>query len=89
MMLKSLLVVALSAVQVAAHAAINPALGVSGKAVRNDVQRPRNNNPCGRTAIAGAIDNSQAVTADASGSFTVDIENFNGYVWCRMPAPQR
>jgi hypothetical protein len=73
-------VLALSATQVAAHAALNPALGVQGTASRGDVQRPSNNNPCGNVNIGNAIDNSAAVTADASGSFTVDIENFNGYV---------
>jgi hypothetical protein len=82
MMLKSLCVygavLALSAMEVTAHAAINPALGVSGTAARSNVQRPSNNNPCGRVAIAGAVDSSTAVTADASGSFTVDIQNFNG-----------
>jgi hypothetical protein len=65
--------------QVAAHAAINPALGVTGTAARNDVERPSNNNPCGGVDVAGAIDSSTAVQADASGSFTVDVENFNGY----------
>ncbi|OAK95789.1 hypothetical protein IQ06DRAFT_231187 [Phaeosphaeriaceae sp. SRC1lsM3a] len=70
-------VVAFSAVDVAAHAAINPALGVTGTAARNDVQRPSNNKPCGNAALT-AIDTSTAVTADASGSFTVDIQNFNG-----------
>lgn len=73
-------VLLLSGTQVAAHAAINPALGVSGTAARNDVERPSNNNPCGGVDIAGAIDGSTAVQADASGSFTVDVENFNGYV---------
>ncbi|KAH7311303.1 hypothetical protein B0I35DRAFT_377382 [Stachybotrys elegans] len=71
-------VLALSATQVAAHAALNPALGIQGTARRNDAQRPSNNNPCGNVNIAGAIDSSTAVTADASGSFTVSIENFNG-----------
>jgi hypothetical protein len=82
MMFKSLCsygaVLAFSAIHVSAHAAISPALGVSGTAARSDVQRPSNNNPCGRTNVASAIDSSTAVTADASGSFTVDIENFNG-----------
>jgi hypothetical protein len=81
MLLKSLCLSGLAlAVQVSAHAAINPALGVSAaKAVRNDVQRPSGNKPCGNTNIAQNIDSSTAVTADASGAFTVSIENFNGY----------
>ncbi|EFQ31230.1 uncharacterized protein GLRG_06374 [Colletotrichum graminicola M1.001] len=83
MMFKSLFVysavLALSAVQVAAHAAINPVLGVSGTAVRNDVKRPSNNAPCGNGVnIASAIGSSTSVKADASGSFTVNIQNFNG-----------
>lgn len=72
-------ILALSVLEVSAHAAINPALGVKGTAVRNDVERPSNNKPCGNTALT-AIDTSTAVTADASGSFTVDVENFNGSV---------
>jgi len=67
------------AAQVSAHAAINPVLGVkAAKAVRNDVQRPNNNTPCGKTDIAQNIDSSTAVTADSSGSFGVSVENFNG-----------
>jgi hypothetical protein len=74
-----LAILAFSAVEVAAHAAINPALGVQGKAVRNDVQRPSTAKPCGNAALS-KIDTSTAVTADASGSFTMTIQNFNGYV---------
>ncbi|KAH7067447.1 hypothetical protein BKA63DRAFT_118097 [Paraphoma chrysanthemicola] len=70
-------ILAFSANEVAAHAAINPALGVQGTAVRNDVEKPSNNKPCGNADLA-AIDTSTAVTADASGSFTVDVKNFNG-----------
>jgi hypothetical protein len=80
-------VLAFSAVDVAAHAAINPALGVKATAVRNDVQRPSNNKPCGNAALT-AIDTSTAVTADASGSFTVDVENFNGLVLPPWPGIQ-
>jgi hypothetical protein len=76
----SAIVLAFSTAQVAGHAAINPALGVKGTAVRNDVQRPKTGQECGNVGIAGAIDNSTPVTADASGAFTVDVENFNGYV---------
>jgi hypothetical protein len=81
MLFKSILVpaaiLAFSAVEVCAHAAINPALGVKATAVRNDVQRPSANKPCGNAALT-AIDTSTAVTADASGSFTVNVQNFNG-----------
>jgi hypothetical protein len=81
MLFKSILVptaiLAFSTVNVLGHAAINPALGVKGTAVRNDVGRPSTQAPCGKAALT-AIDTSTAVTADASGSFTVDIQNFNG-----------
>jgi hypothetical protein len=81
MLFKSILIpaaiLAFSAVEVSAHAAINPALGVKATAVRNDVQRPSANKPCGNAALT-AIDTSTAVTADASGSFTVNVQNFNG-----------
>jgi hypothetical protein len=83
MLFKSVLlsgaILAFSAVEVMGHAAINPALSVKGTAARSDVQRPSTNKPCGNAALA-AIDTSTAVTADASGSFTVDIQNFNGSV---------
>ncbi|CCF35160.1 hypothetical protein CH063_07002 [Colletotrichum higginsianum] len=83
MMLKSLFVysavLALSAVQVAAHAAINPVMGVTGTAARKDVKRPSNNAPCGNGVnIASAIGSSTSVQADSSGSFTVNVQNFNG-----------
>jgi hypothetical protein len=83
MLFKSLIlsgaILAFSAVEVSAHAAINPALGVKGTAVRNDVQRPSAQKPCGNAALT-AIDTSTAVKAAADGSFTVDITNFNGSV---------
>lgn len=66
---------AMSVAQVAGHAAINPMLGVQGTASRNDVKRPSGNDPCGGNA---SLDGANAVTADASGAFTVSIENFNG-----------
>lgn len=83
MLFKSVLlsgaILAFSATEVWAHAAINPALGVNGAATRNDAQRPSANKPCGNTALT-AIDSSTAVKADPSGSFTVDVTNFNGSV---------
>lgn len=69
--------VAYGAVQVAAHAAIAPALGVQGTPARSNVQRPSTNKPCGNQALS-AMDTSQAVIADASGNFQVSITNFNG-----------
>lgn len=72
----SVIVVAYGAVQVTAHAAIAPALGVSGTPSRSDVQRPSVNKPCGNQALS-AIDTSKAVIADASGNFQVSITNFN------------
>jgi hypothetical protein len=80
MLFKSLIVptaiLAFSATNVLAHSIISPALGVKAAAVRNDVQRPSTQKPCGNAALT-AIDTSTAVTADASGSFTVDVQNFN------------
>jgi hypothetical protein len=73
----SAIVLAFSAARVAGHAAINPALGVTGTAVRNDVQRPKAGKECGNIAVAGAIDSSTPVVADASGAFTVDVTDFN------------
>lgn len=82
MLSKSLLygaVLAFSAAQVAAHAAINPLLGLQGQAAtRDDVRRPSNDNPCDNVDIASNIDKSTPAVADASGAFTVEVENFNG-----------
>jgi hypothetical protein len=83
MLFKSILlsgaILAFSTLEVSAHAAINPALGVKGTAARNDVQRPSNNKPCGNAALTG-IGSSTPVTADATGAFSVSIQNFNGSV---------
>lgn len=70
-------VVASSAVlQVSAHAAITPMLGLAGTPVRKDAQKPTTANPCGKAALT-SIDTSKSVTADASGQFTVSITDFN------------
>jgi len=74
----SVLVLALSATQAFAHAAIAPQLGVQGTPVRNDVQRPSQNTPCGSTNIAQNIDTSTAVPLSSSGSFQATVFNFNG-----------
>jgi len=62
--------------QVNAHAAISPALGVTGNVTRSDVQRPSTAKPCGNTALT-AIDTSTPVNAAADGSITMNITNFN------------
>ena len=59
------------------HAAIVPELGVSGTPVRNDVQRPRNNKPCGKTDIASNFDTSGSLLLDSDNTFTTNITNFN------------
>jgi len=65
--------------QVNAHAAVSPALGVSGTPVRNDVKRPSTASPCGAGVnIASTIDSSTAVAANAAGTINADAINFNG-----------
>ncbi|KIM47124.1 hypothetical protein M413DRAFT_440651 [Hebeloma cylindrosporum] len=67
------------ALQVTAHAAISPALGVAGTPVRNNVKRPNAKSPCGAGVnIANTIDTSTAVAANAAGSFKATAINFNG-----------
>ncbi|KAH9478572.1 hypothetical protein JR316_0009029 [Psilocybe cubensis] len=67
------------ALQVSAHAAISPALGVRGTPARNNVKRPNNANPCGANVnIASTLDSSTAVTANAAGAVNVVAINFNG-----------
>lgn len=74
----SLLVSALC-LQVTAHAAFSPALGVAGTPQRGDVKRPSDQNPCGDDVdIANKFDSSKTVTADANGNFQVTVGNFNG-----------
>jgi len=64
-------------VQVQAHAAISPELGVTGTPKRANVQRPSAASPCGKTSIAANIDTSTPVAAAADGTFTVTATNFN------------
>ena len=64
-----------------AHAIILPALGVTGTPSRNDVQRPSAANECGNVNVASTIGSSQTVQADANGQFTVQVEDFNSYVY--------
>jgi hypothetical protein len=62
-----------------AHAAIDPALGVKGgNASRSDVQRPSTAKPCGNVNIAQTLDSSTTVAANANGSFSPSITDFNG-----------
>lgn len=73
----SLLVLGLC-LQVTAHAAVAPALGVQGNPTRGDVQRPSAAKPCGNVDIASKIGSSTPVLADADGSFKVTGTCFNG-----------
>ena len=73
----SLLVSALC-LQVTAHAAVSPALGVQGTPKRSDVQRPSKQQPCGKIDIANTFESSQAIPVDANGNFEVTAQNFNG-----------
>lgn len=65
--------------QVNAHAAIAPALGVSGTPARSDVQRPSTAKPCGTANLAAvsSATGAGAATAAADGSVTMTITNFN------------
>jgi len=71
-------VVLFMSLQVNAHAAIAPALGVA-KPVRSDVQRPSTAKPCGNANLAD-IGSSTPVKVDAQGVMTMTIQNFNGGV---------
>ncbi|CAE6366564.1 unnamed protein product [Rhizoctonia solani] len=72
---KSLVVVAALAAQVLCHSVVQPVMGINGKAVRSDTQRPSNAKPCGNTALS-KIDSSQVVTMTGT-SFTATSINFN------------
>ncbi|KAH9851052.1 hypothetical protein C2E23DRAFT_733802 [Lenzites betulinus] len=64
-----------------AHAIITPALGVTGAAVRADVQRPSASSECGTVNIAQSLDSSPFTIADpATGIFNANITDFNGGV---------
>ncbi|KAJ7278203.1 hypothetical protein C8J57DRAFT_1060087 [Mycena rebaudengoi] len=60
--------------QASAHAVPVPVLGVKGTPVRNDVQRPSAQKPCGNGNL-GAIDAGAAVPLNADGTAT--FANFN------------
>ncbi|KAI0819577.1 hypothetical protein BC628DRAFT_1332449 [Trametes gibbosa] len=63
--------------QVSAHAAIAPALGIQGNPVRDDAQRPQKGKECGNVDIAKNFDSSKAITAATNGTFAATITNFN------------
>ena len=70
--------------QVSAHAIINPALGVTGTARRNDVKRPSTASPCGNGVnVAQQLAASTAVTMNGN-TFTTTVTNFNGYAAISM-----
>jgi len=73
--LASVTVLLACSLQVNAHAAFAPALGVTGTLARSDALRAKGN--CGGANV-GAINTSTAVAAAADGSFTVTAQNFNG-----------
>ncbi|KAH7869308.1 uncharacterized protein C8R40DRAFT_1131130 [Lentinula edodes] len=73
----SLSVLLAISVQVNAHAAIAPALGVDGTPVRADVQRPSTASPCGTVNVASTLDTSTPVQAAADGTFTATATDFN------------
>ena len=75
----SLLLVLALCLQVTAHAAVAPVLGVQGNPKRSDVQRPSAAKPCGNVDIASKFDSSTPVSADANGSFKVSATSFNGW----------
>jgi len=60
-----------------AHAGVSPALGVQGSLQRQDVQRPNKGNPCGKVDIAKNLDSSTPIQANADGTFSADVTNFN------------
>ncbi|OJT04048.1 hypothetical protein TRAPUB_5284 [Trametes pubescens] len=68
------------ALQASAHAIITPTLGVSGTAVRADVQCPSAASECRTINIPQNIDSLQAAIANQAGIFNVTITNFNGGV---------
>jgi len=66
------------ALRASAHAMPSPALGVKGVPVRNDVQRPSNDKPCGNVDIASNIDTSTAVPVESDGTTVMlNVTNYN------------
>jgi len=72
---KSLVVLVALAAQAFAHAAVAPAMGVSGEPIRADVQRPSTAKPCGKIALSKA--ETSTTIAMTGSSFTANATNFN------------
>lgn len=67
-----------SSLQVHAHAAVSPVLGVGNSPQRSDVKRPNNLQTCGLNVdIAGTVDSSTPAQAAADGTVTMTATNFN------------
>ncbi|CAE6517038.1 unnamed protein product [Rhizoctonia solani] len=75
---KTLIVVAALAAQILAHSVVQPVMGVSGKAVRSDTQRPSTAKPCGNTAFS-KLASSQSIAMSGT-TFTATATNFNANV---------
>jgi len=61
-----------------AHAGVHPALGVAGGGLqRSDVQRPSKQKPCGAVDIAKNLDSSTAIPANADGTVSAVVTDFN------------
>jgi len=70
-----------SCLEVNAHAAVSPVLGLAAAPARSDVKRPNARAPCGRNVdIATAIAASTPVQAAADGTFTMTVTNFNKFI---------
>lgn len=78
--LVSVLAILAMSVQVNAHAAITPMLGVTGTPARSDVQKPTSGKPCGNADLS-KVASSTAVTAAADGSVSMNIQDFNACVF--------
>jgi len=61
-----------------AHAGIELAIGVKGGLTRKDVQRPSGAKPCGNANINQTLDSSTPILANADGTFSPSVTNFNG-----------
>jgi len=60
------------------HALIEPPIGITGTFARSDVTRPSTASPCDAGVnVASALAKSTVVQADATGAFTVNVQNFN------------
>ena len=69
-----------ASLQVEAHAAISPMLGLNRTPQRNDALRPSSGSPCGNVNIANTFDTSQTIPVKSDRTFQATITNFNAYV---------